>query len=79
MVDSHLSPNRFTSNTNRICYGIGNEEVVRYWRYTDGSPGEFKHFKSLLPLSAAIYSQQTAGSQVIQYFPSFLVAADSLS
>lgn len=36
--------------------------LVRYWRNTDGSPGEYKHFKSLLPLSAVIYSQQTVRS-----------------
>ena len=70
IVRSHLSPER-----NRTCYVPRRRRgSFGYWRTTNGSPGEYKHFKSLLPLSAAsIYSQQTAGSQVIQYFPSFLV------
>lgn len=58
IVRSHLSPKQ-----NRTCYVPEDEEdpfSSLLVKHTNGSPGEYKHFKSLLPLSAAsIYSQQT--------------------
>ena len=64
IVRSHLSPKQ-----NRTCPRTGRRGFSSLLaKHTNGSPGEYKHFKSLLPLSAAsIYSEQ-----IMQYFPSFL-------